>query len=511
MLPAPTPTDDAERVTDLHSYEILEAPIDPAFERIAALAATICGTERATITLIDRDRQWFKANYGFAGDYIERSDSICGHAILHRNYFEVADVQADARFAGNPVLRSLSVRFYGGSQLVNAKGHALGMLCVHDPSPRTLDETQRTALDHLATVVVSLMESHRRGRRLAWFGRMVDEVSDEIFVADAETWKYLHVNQAGVDRSGYSLEQLQSRTPVDITPSLTAEQFRGFVQRLEAGEPVIVHEGTRERGDGSIYDVEIRLRRVVTSHRPVLVSQVTDISERKAMARIKDEFVSVVSHELRTPLTALHGALRLLESGVAGELPENAARLVGLAADGSRRLRSIVDDILDLEQIAAGRMLFEKEPVGAAELLNVIASSFEASAALASVALVVDASPGLRFVADDRRVQQVVCNLVSNALKFAPLGTQVRLKAASSEGYVRLSVSDQGPGIPTEFRARIFRRFAQADMGNTRALGGSGLGLSIVKRLAEQMNGKVGFESEPGCTVFHVEFPEVPA
>ena len=229
------------------------------------------------------------------------------------------------------------------------------------------------------------------------------------------------------------------------------------------------------------------------------------------MARIKDEFVSVVSHELRTPLTALHGALRLLESGVAGELPENAARLVGLAADGSRRLRSIVDDILDLEQIAAGRMLFAKEPVGAAELLNAIASSFEASAASASVALVVDASPGLRFVADDRRVQQVVCNLVSNALKFAPLGTQVRLKAASSEGYVRLSVSDQGPGIPTEFRARIFQRFAQADMGDTRALGGSGLGLSIVKRLAEQMNGKVGFESEPGCTVFHVEFPEVPA
>lgn len=511
MLPAPTPTDDAERVTDLKSYEILEAPSDPAFDRIAALAATICGTERATITLIDRDRQWFKANYGFACDYIERSDSICGHAILHRNYFEVADVQADARFAGNPVLRSLSVRFYGGSQLVNARGHALGMLCVHDPSPRTLDETQRTALDHLATVVVSLMESHRRGRRLAWFGRMVDEVSDEIFVADAETWKYLHVNQTGVDHSGYSLEQLQSRTPVDITPSLTAEQFRGFVRRLEAGEPVIVHEGTRERADGSIYDVEIRMRRVVASYRPVLVSQVTDISERKAMARIKDEFVSVVSHELRTPLTALHGALRLLESGVAGELPENAARLVGLAADGSRRLRSIVDDILDLEQIAAGRMLFEKESVGAAELLNAIASSFEASAASASVALVVDASPGLRFVADDRRVQQVVCNLVSNALKFAPLGTQVRLKAASSEGYVRLSVSDQGPGIPTEFRVRIFRRFAQADMGNTRALGGSGLGLSIVKRLAEQMNGKVGFESEPGCTVFHVEFPEVPA
>lgn len=508
MEPAPIPPDDAERVADLHSYEILEAPSDPAFDRIAALAAMICGTERASMTLIDRDRQWFKANYGLTGDYTERSDSICGHAILHRKYFEVPDVQADERFADNQLLIDGEVRFYGGSQLVNARGHALGMLCVHDPAPRTLDEGQRIALDHLARVVVSLMESHRRGRRLAWFGRLVDEVSDEIFVADAETWKYLHVNQTGLDHSGYTLDELRLRTPVDVTPSLTAELFRDFVTRLEAGEPGIVYEGIRQRADGSTYDVEIRLRRVVASHRPVLVSQVTDISERKAMARLKDEFVSVVSHELRTPLTALHGALRLLETGVAGQLPENAARLVALAADGSRRLRSIVDDILDLEQIAAGRMVFDTRPIVAAEMLASVASTFEANASAADVALVVDAEPQLQFNADDRRAQQVVGNLVSNALKFAPPGSEVRLRASAADGHVRLSVADRGPGIPDEFRPRIFQRFAQADMGNTRALGGSGLGLSIVKRLAEQMDGRVGFESVPGNTVFHVEFPE---
>jgi PAS domain S-box-containing protein len=511
MQPAPMPKDDAERVADLHSYEILEAPSDPALDRIAALAAMICGTERASITLLDRDRQWFKASYGPPCEDIQRIDSICGHAILHRRYFEVPDVQADPRFADNRVLRDAEVRFYGGSQLVNARGHALGVLCVHDSSPRTLDESQRTALDHLATVVVSLMESHRRGRRLAWFGRLVDEVNDEIFVADAQTWKYLHVNQTGVNHSGYSLDELRLRTPVDITPSLTSEQFRGFVQRLEAGEPVIVYEGIRQRADGTTYDVEIRLRRVDASHRPVLVSQVTDISERKAMARLKDEFVSVVSHELRTPLTAMHGALRLLESGVAGALPEDAARLVGLAADGSRRLRSIVDDILDLEQIAAGRMLFDTRPLQADALLRTVAAGFEANAAAAGVQLVVDPAPALGLLGDERRVQQVVGNLVSNALKFAPPGSTVRLAAVATDGAVRLTVEDAGPGIPDEFRPRIFQRFAQADMGNTRVVGGSGLGLSIVKRLTEQMDGQAGFESRPGHTVFHVEFPAVAA
>lgn len=507
---SPGTVEDAERVAELYSYEILDTPRDPAFDHIAELAAMICGTEGAAITLVDRDRLWFRASFGADFDEIERADSVCATAIMHDAFFEVPDLQSDPRFQDNRVLRDASIRFYGGSQLVNSRGHPLGTLCVHDPRPRTLDARQRQALEHLAGIVVSLMEAHRRGRRLAWFGRLIDEVSDEIFIADAETWRYLHVNRTAIEHMGYTLDQLRQRTAVDVTPSLTAGQFAELVARLEAGEEVVTYEGTRQRADGSMHDVEVRLQRVETAQRPVLISQVRDITAGKEIARLKDEFVSVVSHELRTPLTAIHGALRLIESGAAGPLPERAAQLLSIAVDGSLRLRSIVDDILDLEQVAAGRMTFNIVPVGAAGLLGKVASTYGAGAS-SGIRLQVEADPSLVLMGDERRVEQVLGNLVSNALKFAPPNTTVTLGAEPHDGRVRLSVVDRGAGIPEEFRARLFQRFSQADMGSSRQIGGSGLGLSIVKRMTEQMNGHVGFESERGRTCFWIDLPEAHA
>lgn len=499
--------DEAERVAELYSYEILDTPRDPAFDQIAELAAMICGTESAAITLVDRDRLWFRASYGAEFSEVNRAESVCATAIMHDAFFEVPDLQADPRFADNQLLRDSHVRFYGGSQLVNGRGHPLGTLCVHDPNPRVLDDHQRRAMENLAGVVVSLMEAHRRGRRLAWFGRLIDEVSDEIFIADAETWRYLHVNRTGVEHMGYSLDQLRQRTAVDITPSLTRGQFAELVDRLEAGEEVVTYEGTRRSADGSMHDVEVRLQRVETVQRPVLISQVRDITAGKEIARLKDEFVSVVSHELRTPLTAIHGALKLIESGAVGELPGPASKLLGIAVDGSRRLRSIVDDILDLEQVAAGRMTFDLVPIRAGELLERVASRYGAGAS-SGVRLEVEAAESVRLIGDERRVEQVLGNLVSNALKFAPPNTAVTLSAGREGGMVRLSVIDRGAGIPEEFRARLFQRFSQADMGSSRQIGGSGLGLSIVKRMTEQMNGRVGFDSERGRTCFHIDLPE---
>lgn len=501
---------EAERVAELYSYEILDTPRDPAFDHIAELAAMICGTQSAAITLVDRDRLWFRACYGAEFDEIDRADSVCATAIMHDHFFEVADLHSDPRFAHSKVIREAHIRFYGGSQLVNGRGHRLGALCVHDPEPRELAPHQRRALEHLSSVVVSLMEAHRRGRRLAWFGRLIDEVSDEILIADAETWRYLHVNRTAIEHMGYTLDQLRQRTAVDVTPSLTPGQFAQLVARLEEGEEVVTYEGTRQRADGSMHDVEVRLQRVETAQRPVLISQVRDITAGKEIARLKDEFVSVVSHELRTPLTAIHGALKLIESGAAGELPERAGQLLAIAVDGSRRLRSIVDDILDLEQVAAGRMTFDITAIQAAALLRKVATAY-GTAASGGLRLEVAADPSITLMGDERRVEQVLGNLVSNALKFAPPNTVVTLAAGPVEDRVRLSVTDRGPGIPQEFRARLFKRFSQADMGSSRSIGGSGLGLSIVKRMTEQMNGRVGFESEPGRTCFYIELPEVGA
>lgn len=510
MRPPAIPAYEADRLADLYDYGILDTPAERVFDEIAALAATICGTPYALISLVDRDRQWFKAGYGLGRGETSRDESICGHAILEREVFEVPDTRADARFFDNHLLNdSLRVRFYGGTQLSSHRGNAIGTLCVLDSQPRQLSQGQRQSLKQLGDVLMAILEYGRQSRVLNWFGALVDNISEEIFIADPDTLRYLYANASAQKALGYSLQQLCAMTPMDVTQGHDRAAFERIVQRLRDGVPQVRFEAERRRSDEAVYPVEVCWQLLTARGRPVIMSLVQDITQRKEMDRMKDEFISVVNHELRTPLTSIHGAVKLLQQGAGGVLPAPATRLVALAADNTDRLRRIVDDILDLEQIASGRMEFDLEPLDAAGVLEQVAHGYETAAAAVGVTLAVTAPPGLQVVADAQRLHQVMANLVSNAIKFAPRDTRVLLETAPAGAQrVRLSVTDAGPGIPEHFRARIFQRFAQADMDSRRTKGGSGLGLSIAKQMTEHMGGSIGYESQPGHTCFHVTFPE---
>ncbi|WP_397407902.1 ATP-binding protein [Polaromonas sp.] len=507
------PSNEAERLADLYDYGVLDTPMEKAFNEFAELAAVICGTQYGAVTLIDSDRQWFKAEYGIVIGQTTRDESVCGHAILAHEVFEVPDTERDERFANNAVLQSAGIRFYCGSQLRSGRGHAIGMLCVLDSEPRQLSATQKHSLSLLAGAMMAVLEAGRQSRLLNWFGALVDTVSDEIMVTEPATLRYLYANASAVRSLGYSLEQLCRMSPVDVMEGQNHLLYTAYVQQLRDGAAQVVFEGMRQRSDGSTYPVEARWQMVSSFGRPVILSIVTDITKRKEVERMKSEFISVVSHELRTPLTSIHGAVKLLDSGMAGALPEGAARLVTLAARNSERLRTIVDDILDMEKMASGQMAFQIDSLHAAPLLERAAQAFEAVAGTAGVQLAVSGGVDLQLRADAQRLQQVLANLISNALKFAPRGSRVLVEAsqAGPGTGVRLQVMDQGPGIPDEFRGRIFQRFAQAQMTDSRQKGGSGLGLSIAKEMVEHMGGSIGYESAPGRTVFHVTLPAAAA
>jgi signal transduction histidine kinase len=297
-------------------------------------------------------------------------------------------------------------------------------------------------------------------------------------------------------------------TALDVSSQHRREEFDAWVLALRTGTPQIVFEDLRHRADGPDYPAEVRWQLLSTEGQPVVISLVHDITERKQMERMKDEFISVVNHELRTPLTSIHGAVKLLQQGAGGELPPKAGRLVTLAADNTDRLRRIVDDILDLERIASGRMEFRFEVLDARTVLDGVAAAYEAAARAAGIAFAIEAPADLALRADAQRLHQVLANLVSNAIKFAPRDSRVTLTAAAAPpGQVRLEVIDRGPGIPEEFRDRIFQRFAQADMNTRRTKGGSGLGLSIAKQMTESMAGTIGYDSAPGRTCFHLTLP----
>jgi signal transduction histidine kinase len=240
-----------------------------------------------------------------------------------------------------------------------------------------------------------------------------------------------------------------------------------------------------------------------------LVRAMRYATERNRLEGLKDEFVSTVSHELRTPLTSISGSLGLLIGNAAGNLPDPVARLVSIAHTNSQRLVRLVNDILDIEKMEAGQIVFNFGRVDARALVE---HAIEANRGLAEAYGVrirlEDACAVADVRADSDRLAQVVTNLLSNAIKFSPAQDEVVVAIKKGTDFVRISVRDHGPGISVDFKPHIFERFAQADATNARRKGGTGLGLSIVKQIVDRLGGEVGFDDAlGGGTIFYVELP----
>nr|WP_154382538.1 sensor histidine kinase [Pseudoduganella rivuli] len=229
-----------------------------------------------------------------------------------------------------------------------------------------------------------------------------------------------------------------------------------------------------------------------------------DISERKKVEQMKNEFISTVSHELRTPMTSIRASLSMLASGVAGDLPDDTKQLIDIAHASCERLVRLVNDVLDIEKMESGKMEFDFQPQALLPLARTAIDDVQGSAAHAGVTLALEEGPDAAAACaqvDHDRLIQVVVNLLSNAVKFSPPGGRVTVtveRLADGGDWAVIRVADQGPGIPDAFRDRIFQKFAQADSTDTRQKGGTGLGLSICKSIVERHGGAIAFTSEAG-------------
>ena len=239
----------------------------------------------------------------------------------------------------------------------------------------------------------------------------------------------------------------------------------------------------------------------------------SDITERKKIERMKNEFISTVSHELRTPLTSIQGSLGLLSGGAAGKLTAQAQSLLSIARKNSDRLLLLINDILDVEKIESGKMEFDFADIELMPFLEQAVAANETFGKAYRVRFRITGGVNRVHVrADTNRLMQVMNNLLANAAKFAPEDSTVEITAEQYEDKVRVSVTDRGPGIPEEFRSRIFDRFTQADASDTRKAGGTGLGLNISRAIVERHHGRIDFISRPGRgATFFFELPLQPA
>lgn len=265
-----------------------------------------------------------------------------------------------------------------------------------------------------------------------------------------------------------------------------------------------------KRGDGSVLPVEMTVR-LVRGTSPGVVVTLHDLTDRLRNERLKTELVSAVSHELRTPLTSIRGSLSLLRAKVIDPSSEQGARMIEVATESTERLSRLVNDILDLERLQAGKVELVMARQRAAALMLSAAQAVSGAAAAASVRVAVMDSDE-HVIADNDRAVQILVNLLGNAVKFSPEGSAVTLSARREGSRVLLSVADQGRGIPPEELSRIFDRFAQIDGSDSREHDGTGLGLAIAKGLAEQHGGAVSATSTVGeGSTFVLDLPAATA
>jgi CheY-like chemotaxis protein len=234
-----------------------------------------------------------------------------------------------------------------------------------------------------------------------------------------------------------------------------------------------------------------------------------DISQRYALDRMKDEFVSTVSHELRTPLTSIRGSLGLLSTGLLGEMGEKAANLLRIAVSNSDRLVRLINDILDLERMQSGRAPLTYRSCDLEELARQAIDAMTPMAEAAKVQLLLDSGP-VQVEVDPDRLQQVMTNLLSNAIKFSPPQSQVTVYIERLLDGVTISVVDNGRGIPKDKLESIFDRFQQVDASDSRQKGGTGLGLAICRTIVMQHGGRIWAErnADRGST-FRMFLPSV--
>ncbi|WP_371131392.1 PAS domain S-box protein [Rhodoferax sp.] len=335
-----------------------------------------------------------------------------------------------------------------------------------------------------------------------------------IALSDYETGAFIDVNDAMLTPTGYTRDELMGLSYWDLTPHEYEPEELQQLEILEKTGRYTHYEKEYVRKDGTRYPVLLNGMTVYdSSGRKLIWSIVEDITERKRMERMKSEFVSTVSHELRTPLTSISGALGLVAGGALGALPEQAQQMIAIALKNSQRLGFLINDLLDMEKLMAGKLRFDMQIQPLMPLVEHALRDNQAYAARHGVRLhLAHVAGAVQVEVDAQRLQQVLANLLSNAAKFSPTGSEVTVTATCVENTVRVAVSDHGPGIPTEFRDRIFQKFSQADASDTRQKGGSGLGLAISRELVERMGGRIAYESVAGeGATFYFELPLCPS
>jgi len=404
-------------------------------------------------------------------------------------------------------------------------GVALGCLAGWVASRRDAGDTRR-----LQQVVNALMDREYDKRvRLARpgpigdLGRALDTLADRLSTSEEKKRSRKDRLQTILD----AMAEAVMVTDVDGRIALTNEvltKLVGFEAEGKTATEAIRHPDFHraieeaQRGFSALFEIEIegprgrpgRVLRASVSplpHRRGVVSVFHDVTAERVADQVRRDFVANAGHELRTPLTAIRGFAETLREGAIHD-PESANEFLDVILRHTRRLQALVNDLVDLSRFEGHELELELASVDAGGLLDEVIRGLESQSKAKELNVVssgLDDAPAV--TAEERALEQVLINLVDNAIKYTPHGGEVRISVAAEDGDVLIEVANSGPGIPARHLPRIFERFYRVDAGRSRELGGTGLGLSIVKHLVAQIGARITVDSGGGWTQFQLRVP----
>jgi PAS domain S-box-containing protein len=508
---------DPTRLASLHETALLDSGPEEAFDRLTRLAARLLRTPAAMVSLVDGHRQVFKSvsrNNGGAPlpHEIPLAHSICKHTVVAGEPLQIDDIAGDPRFGDSPA-RALGVGAYLGIPLVTRTGLALGTLCVTDREPRTWTQDDVDALSELADVAMGEIE-HRRAEAAArrtqetllaaeeMFRGIVEQSLAGIYVVQNDRFTY--VNPGFAEIFGYARDDLMGGMHVlEIVADDERESAAaGLSRRMHADATNFRSTFRGRRADGSEVHVEVHGTRAEVDGTAAIIGVLLDVTERvraeaerETATAARDRFYAMVSHELRTPISAIMLYHELLITEVYGKLDEAQLEALQRAQRSASHLLELINDLLDLSKLQAGKMEPRVEDVDVADVVeNVVLTVAPLAREQGCELSLRIARRPLQIVGDARRVRQIVLNLVSNAVKFGE-GRPVEVRAAPVTRGVVVEVADHGRGIAAADVPRIFEDFVQLGDGSDE---GTGLGLPIARRLAALLGGSLEVDSEPG-------------
>jgi PAS domain S-box-containing protein len=561
MQSAQLPENEIARLAALDKYQVLDTPAESVFDEITQLAARICQTQIAIISLVDQNRQWFKSCVGIDATETPRDMAFCAHAILNpTEALIIEDTLEDSRFFDNPlVINSPNIRFYAGWPLQTSTGEALGTLCVIDGKPQRLSAEQQQALRVLANQVMTqlelryaLLQSNALLEKQKHAEQAFQAISQQLVLSEERLqlavsgsndglWDWnvssgeVYFSPSFMALCGYQSTELphnietwnQLLHPEDRDPVYAAvnQHFeeRGnysveYRMRHKNGEYIWCHARGQASWDASGkavrmtgFTMNIQDRKSISheleayAKKMVLSNQQLEMAKNQAIesSRLKSEFLANMSHEIRTPMNGIIGMTQLLLDCPLGATERHYIETIAYSSDA---LLQLINDILDFSKIEAGKITLESIPFDfqllCEEVCEIMAVNIGRKKDLECLLRYAPDTPRY-LIGDPGRLRQIIFNLLSNAIKFTPKGhvllTVQHIGSENNQQHFHISVEDTGMGIPADKLEVIFNKFNQSDSSTARKFGGTGLGLAICTELVRLMGGKkINVQSQLG-------------